>query len=143
MTRAIPEYSKDFSRANSRLIAGDPEAQNLYWLSHGTGPHPDPHFTSLVRRTLQFVITTGQIDLIDAIPASGKVRGLMRLPPPQAVLRLKSLQHLADLPLYAAYSGWLDTIQERAWLYREPAHPTLDRPVTDFAQALKVIDLVK
>ena len=105
------------------LLQQDKEAWNLAWLSHPVeaGPHRDPHFSSLVRRTLQTVIATGGIDLIDAYPDNAKVRGYLRLLPAQAVLRITQMKYLEDTPLYAAYgAGWVDTMLARSRLYREP-----------------------
>lgn len=128
------------------LLGGDPEAQNLAWLSHdlSKGPHPDPNFTTLVRRTLQTVMKTGQIDLVEAFPVHLKVRWLLRLPPAQAVARLQAIPALPTLPLSVAYGpGWLETVKARARLYREPFDLMLDAPVNDLTQALAVIDASK
>ena len=48
-----PQPAASYSSGNSGILAGDPEAWNLAWLSHGETFHPDPHFTTLVRRTVQ------------------------------------------------------------------------------------------
>lgn len=127
------------------LISGDPEAWNLAWLSHDfkKGPHPDANFTTLVRRTLQFVLKTGGIDLIDAVPTSLKVRGLLRLLPAQAVKRIAGMEHLIDTPMFSAYgAAWLEVMHERARLYREPEGP-LDMSLSDLTQAQAVINALK
>lgn len=135
-----PQPAASYSLGNSGILAGDPEAWNLAWLSHGETFHPDPHFTTLVRRTLQFVLKTGGIDLIDQVPAAEKVRGLMRFTPPQAVGKLLQAQYLTDMPLYAAYGmTWTNMMVARARLYTEPEHIMLDRPVIDLTQARMVI----
>lgn len=133
-----------YAAGKTGLLAGDLDAWNLAWLSHGETFHPDPHFTSLVRRTLQFVIKTGGIDLIDQLPAIAKVRGLMRFAPAHVVKKLLEAQHLSDMPLYAAYgTTWTDTMIRRARLYREPRHVVLDKPIRDLTKALVVIDACK
>lgn len=135
-----PQPAASYSSGNSGILAGDPEAWNLAWLSHGETFHPDPHFTTVVRRTLQFVLETGGIDLIDQVPTIAKVRGLMRFTPPQAVGELLQARYLTDMPLYATYGRtWINTIVARARLYREPEHMVLDMPVTDLTQARVVI----
>ncbi|HQS31908.1 MAG: hypothetical protein B7Y03_00610 [Polaromonas sp. 24-62-144] len=136
-----PQPAESYSSGNSGILAGDPEAWNLAWVSHGETFHPDPHFTTLVRRTLQFVLETGGIDLIDQVPTIAKVRGLMRLTAPQAVGKLLQARYLTDMPLYSAYGmTWINSMVARARLYREPEHIMLDRPVTDLTQARVVIE---
>ena len=124
------------------LLAGDTEAWNLAWLSHPVekGPHPDPQFSTLVRRTLQMVVANGKVDLIDAHPDKAKVRGYLRLLPAQAVLKITAMEHLVDTPLFAAYgTSWTDTMQTRARLYREPHDLTLDTFPPDYTQAMIAI----
>lgn len=126
------------------LLANDVDAWNLAWLSHGVTFHPDPRFTALVRRTLQFVLVTGGIDLIDRVPITDKVRGLMRFAPAHVVKKILEAEHLADMPLYAAYgSTWVETMTKRARLYREPRHAILDKPIKDLTKAIKVIESCK
>lgn len=140
--RYSPHAAPNYAIGQSLLLKTDPEAWNLAWLSYDVrnGPHPDPHFTTLVRRTLQVVLATGSIDLISRYPDNDTVRGLLKLPPPQAVARLQTCSHFLDLPLFAAYGAqWVTTINERSRLYREPEHPSLDRPVTDFTEAIAAL----
>lgn len=130
----------------SALLGDQPEALNLVWLSHDSsaGPHPDPNFTTLVRRTLQFVVASGQIDLVGAFPDNVRVSGLMRLLPAQAVLRLRTLPLLMDLPLYCAYGDlWVETITRRSHLYHGPYDPVHDFPVNDTSQALGVLTALR
>jgi hypothetical protein len=93
--------------ATSALLKDDPEAWNLAYLSHNyEGPRCllDPFFTTHVRRTLQFVIRTGETDLVGDREHE-TVRPILRLPP----LSAKSL------PLYQAYGKtWIEIIQRRA-----------------------------
>lgn len=136
----------NYSWGKVGLLAGDAEAWNLAWLSHPVdrSPHPDPNFSTLIRRTLQFVVATGKIDLIDAHPDNAKVRGFLRRPAAQAVLKITTMEHLIDTPLFAAYgSSWTDTLRERSRLYREPFDLVLDRVPASLTQALAVIDRCK
>ncbi len=129
---------------DSAVLSADAEAWNLAWLSYpcveDIGGLHDPLFTTHVRRTLQKVLATGELDLIDALPAAAKVHGLLRLPPPAAALRLAEMAWRMDLALYRAYGeAWLECLEQRARAYREPHHPLLDAPVRSTAQALLAI----
>ena len=85
--RYSPKVADSYPSVKGSLLSGDPEAWNLAWLSHdfGKGPHFDSHFSTLIRRTLQFALKSGGIDLLDIVPTALKVRGLLRLPPAQAI----------------------------------------------------------
>jgi hypothetical protein len=144
--RYSPQAPASYGWGPAGMLAGDPEAWNLAWLSHPVewGPHPDPNFSTLIRRTLQFVIDDGVIDLIDAYSDSEKVRGFLRMPAAQAVLKITSMAHLVDTPLFSAYgSSWTDTLALRSRQYRAPYHSEYDHPALDLTQALAVIDLCK
>lgn len=149
MSIALISYSSRPSRNESgwsELLGEDVEACNLAWLCHDShkGHHRDPRFTVLVRRTLQFVIASGKIDLIDAYPAEAKVRGLLRMSPAQAVLKFSQMALIRDLPLYAAYGeAWLDIMRARSRLYREPHDQVLDVELGDFTQANNAISICK
>lgn len=136
--RYSPNPPTSYGWGKVGLLAGDTEAWNLAWLSHPveSGPHPDPQFSTLIRRTLQMVVTNGKVDLIDAYPDKAKVRGYLRLLPAQAVQRLVAMEHLVDTPLFAAYgTAWTDTLLARSKLYREPFDLAHDRAVSDLTGA--------
>lgn len=103
--------------ATSALLKDDPEAWNLAYLSHNyEGPRCllDPFFTTHVRRTLQFVIRTGETDLVGDREHE-TVRPILRLPPLQAVKSVLRIERLKSLPLYQAYGKtWIEIIQRRA-----------------------------
>lgn len=140
--RYSPSPPASYGWGKVGLLAGDTEAWNLAWLSHlvEKGPHPDPQFSTLVRRTLQMVVANGKVDLVDAHSDKAKVRGYLRLLPAQAVLKITAMEHLVDTPLFAAYgTSWTDTLRERSRLYREPHDLVHDRAVTEFPDAQALI----
>jgi hypothetical protein len=130
--RPLAEYREDVSLqqigapdsaivvgpAGSALLRGDTEAWNLAYLSHDFDTqlmYPDPQFTTHVRRTTQFVISSGSLDLAEEVPDRAKVRSLLRLPPLAAARAIVALPRVKQLPLYQAYGqGWLDTLMRRA-----------------------------
>ena len=96
--------------------------------------HPDPHFSSYVRRTLQYVLLTGETDLAGIVPSHLTVRGFFRFPPPKAVLKLLAMKKRESLPLFKAYgAAWLVLAEQRSHLWQEPYDPVLDAPVTEFS----------
>lgn len=130
----------------SALLKDDVEAQNLAWLSFdaGLGHHPDPNFTTLVRRSTQFVMASAFIDLTDSHAAHLKLRSLLRQPPAQAVLNITKLEHLVSIPLFRAYgTAWLETIKNRSRLYREPHSEQYDKALLDLAAAQAAIQSCK
>ncbi len=144
--RYSPHPPQAYGWGKGGITQGDPEAWNLAWLSHDLTkqPMPAPNFSTLIRRTLEFVLASGRIDLTDSYPASEKVRGFLQMPPAQAVQKILTMEHLIDTPMFAAYgSNWTDTLLERSRLYREPLDPVLDRTVPDLTQALAIIDHCK
>lgn len=108
--------------AGSRLLANDPEAQNLAWLLLRSGhPYPpDAQFTVHVRRSLQMDVSTGRLDLTNTIDEGMTIRPLLRLPPPAAVAAITHLHSFMDLPVVQAYPGWAFlTMTERARMWRD------------------------
>jgi len=130
----------------SQVLKGDPQAWNLAWLSFDVDAHkhhPDPNFTVLVRRTLDFCFLTRQIDLTGSVPPQLKVRGLFSLPPPRAVMRVCSMRDASLLPLFQAYgNAWLDTIYQRSYLWRAPYDCIHDAPVTDTTEAAALLEAI-
>ena len=150
MTLRYSPHPIDFyGTANqSRILQEDPAAWNLAYLSwdfDSPKVWPDPQFSTHVRRTLQFVVESGKLDLIDEVPASLTVRGFLMRPAPMAVRLLLRMSRVAELPLAKAYGAtWIATIQERSHKYREPFDMLLDFPVgARLAQAAEVIRRVK
>lgn len=108
--------------AQSPFFANDPEAWNLAYLSHDFDAllcHPDPHFSTHVRRTIQVVIETGLPDLTDLASPQNCIRGQLRQPASVAagfILDRLPPASRDQLPLFKAYGrDWLNTIELRAW----------------------------
>lgn len=142
--RYSPEALERYPVASrSMLLAGDPLAWNLAWLSwdwENYPVHPDPAFTGHVHRTMQFVIEDGVIDVARLYPDNAKVGAFMTLPPPSAALKLLALELRESVPLYRAYGAvWLETVMARSHLYREPHDDSLDQQVIDTQQALTLL----
>lgn len=113
----LPDETVSFGPGESPLLKDEPEAWNLAFLSfwyETESNHPDPSFTTRVRRTLQFLPRTGETDLAGLSPEE-TVRPLLRLPALQAVRALQALPRFKQLPLYQAYGEpWREVIQRRA-----------------------------
>lgn len=126
-----------------KFLTDDPVAWDLAYLSwdfEACKEPPDAQFSTVVRRTLQFVTASGRIDLANTQPPNLTVRGLMRHPAPRAVKLILDLHRLPELPLFQAYSTrWLDTFQTRSHLYREPHDKDFDFDVNVLTQATEVI----
>lgn len=119
--------------AASLFLSKDQAAWSLAFLSHPyeTSPeHPDPQFTTRIRRTLQLVLSTGEIDLAGIVHSGNCVRHWLQMPAPWVVDKMRRERRL---PLFLAYGQtWLDTIERRAWLC-QPAEP--DDKVVDMTLA--------
>lgn len=136
----IEDYSKvsangiHFGPAGSKLLGSSPEAWNLAWLSHPYETrmdHPDPQFTVHVRRTTQYVLATGELDLAGSQPARYCIKGWLSLPAPKAVHLIATFPARHELPLFKAYGpDWLRMIYQRSWLCQPPASVEHD-PLTD------------
>lgn len=129
---------KTFSSFASSLILNDDEAAwNLAYLSYDfekLRSHPDPHFSTHVRRTLQHVLLTGETDLAGKVPAHLTVRGFFRFPPPKAMFQLLAMKRREALPLFKAYgTGWLVLAEQRSHLWQEPYDSALDALVTELS----------
>jgi hypothetical protein len=127
-----------------KLLVEDEVTWNLAYLSwdfEAKKGIPDAHFSVHCHRTLQFVVETGEFDLIAAVPNKYKVRGLMSCLPPQAAYRIANLSRVEELPLFRAYGQtWLDTLHARSRLYRELHDVEFDFEIKSLVQALNVIE---
>lgn len=135
------KYESAEPKFQSAVLTTDAE-KNLLWLSlvDGQSSFKDPNFTTLVRRTTQFVVSTGEIDLINGYPNTSKVSDFLLRPPAAAVKAIVSMRFIRDLPLYTAYGDtWLATIEARARTWREPHDINLDSPITDYSLGQAVI----
>lgn len=106
--------------AASAFLRQDAEAWNLAFLSHpyeDEGDPSDPHFTVNIRRTLQYILTSGSIDLANVMDSRRCLRHWLQYPAPQAVKLILDLGgRLVKLPMYRAYGpSWVETIQRRSW----------------------------
>lgn len=129
--------------AGSSLLTSDEAAWNLAYLSWDIEHHPlwpDPHFSTHVRRSIQFVLATGRSDITGTTEDRYTVRGFMTRPAPEAVAKIAGMVHLKQLPLFLAYGEkWLDTLQARARNYREAHDDSFDFAVPDCSAALALI----
>jgi hypothetical protein len=94
-----------------------------------------------VRRTTQTLLDGSGVDLTEAIPLSGRVASLLRVPAPRFVFLIQKFTHLKSLPMYAAYGEeWLATIEERSHICCvddwEP------ETIADLSQANSVLALI-
>lgn len=129
-----------------KFLVEDPQAWDLAYLSwpFESGMLPDPHFGVNCRRTLQFVMGTGKLDIASQLPTSLTLRSLMKGPAPQAVKLILSLKRLKETPMYLAYGEpWAETLMKRSRLYREPYDAEYDFEVKSVANAAEVIAKVK
>lgn len=129
--------------STSGFLKDDQEAWNLAYLSWDFDKRktwPDPHFSTHVRRTLQFVIDTGALDLTGEISSGKKVRGFLRGPAPAAAYKLTHLPRVKELPLYLVYGEkWLERVNDRARQYREPHDERFDFAIEDVSIGLEII----
>ena len=119
----------DAGPGHAVFLRDDPEAWNLAFLSHPYEKQPenlDGQFTVNVRRTVNTVIATGEVDVLGKLPARLTVRRFLQGPPQDFIHAVESLQCLQAgkmvalldrLPMYQAYGDeWLETMRERAGL---------------------------
>lgn len=126
--------------ASSAALRSSPEVWNLAWLSYAPehGSKFNAYFSSMAVQTCRSWLLNGSHDILDTAPASFKVVGLMRLPPPAALKRLSEAPGLKELALYKLLgSDWLRVMELRAFEYREPHDPRFDSliPSLHLAQA--------
>lgn len=133
-----------YGPASSGLLEA-PEAWNLAFLSNDFENrlhHPDPYFTTNVRRTTQTLLDGTGVDLTASVPQSELVASMLRLPAPRFVFLIHKFAHLKSLPMYTAYGDeWLATIEERSHLCCVDDWEPED--ITDMAQAQAVLALLK
>jgi hypothetical protein len=132
-----------YGPASSSLLEAT-EAWNLAFLSNDFENrlhHPDPYFTTNVRRTTQTLLDGSGIDLTESFPLSQRVASLLRLPAPRFVYLIHKFAHLKSLPMYTAYGEeWLATIEERSHLcYVDDWEP---ETIADLSQANSVLALI-
>lgn len=111
------------------------ESWNLAYLSfnyESQRDHPDPQFSTNVRRTAQWKMDGSGPDLT-GMSRQKTVASLLRLPAPRFVYLINKHPLLEALPLYKAYGqAWLQTISERSWLCKTedyvppPVHSVLE-----------------
>lgn len=123
-TRYSPKPISDYGMsAGSNLLSSDISAWNLAYLSwdmENKPMWPDPHFSTHVRRTIQFVIAEGRSDVTGQTPDDESVRGYFLLPAPRAVHLVQRMVHFKNLPMYKNYGEvWRQTIIERSYRYRD------------------------
>jgi hypothetical protein len=124
------------------MLREDPAAWDLAWLSWDfeSDRLPDMHFSVNIRRTLQFVIRDGGLDMTGDLPDHLKVRGLMKYTAPRAVKLILDMPNAHKTHMFLAYgTDWLQTLQARSHLYRAPYDKAYDFDVEDLTQATEVI----
>lgn len=133
--------------SSSSVFKNDQEAWNLAYLSwdfEKCRTWPDPNFSTHVRRTLQFVIATGALDLTADVNTDRKVRGFLCAPAPAAAYQITNMRRVKELPLYQAYGEkWLTRVNARARNYREPYDELFDFAIDDVSISLEVIRTCK
>lgn len=129
--------------SRSLILNADAQAWNLAYLSYDFEAHvyhPDPHFAVHVRRTLQFVLMTGELDLSGNVPMNLTVRGLLTRPAPYAARQILRMKRHRELALHQAYgSRWLVTLDERSHKFVAPYDPAYDAPVVNVDLALQAL----
>lgn len=142
---AIESYGAPTSSSN--FLKDDHAAWNLAYLSWDFDKcktWPDPNFSTHVRRTLQFVIATGGLDLTDDVNVYKKVRCFLLGPAPAAAYQINNMQRVTELPLYLAYGeAWLARVNARARNYREPHDERFDCAIDDLSMSCEVIRACK
>ena len=130
--------------ATSRLL-DTTQAWNLAFLSFDFDAHldhPDPQFTTLVRRTLQTKLDGSGCDLAIGSPFEAAVGSWLVLPAPRFSYLVKQHRVLVDLPLYQAYGHqWLKTIEERSRICNAEAIPQND-DVSDLTVAKQFLSRI-
>lgn len=134
-----------YGPATSRLL-DTPETWNLAYLSHdfeSQRSHPDPGFTTFVRKTVQARLDgTGP----DSRPDAHNIVGtLLQLPAPRFVHLIRHHSVLPKLPMFLAYGqGWLETMDRRSricmadgYTFREPLPHEAEEIHRQFLAAIK------
>lgn len=147
-TRYSPEPIGSYRFASLyKFLVEDPAAWDLAYLSwdfEAARKPPDANFSVSVRRTLQFDLVAGKLDLTGEAPPSHTIRGLLQHPPPRAVKLITEHPKLRELQLFKAYGTiWLETLLKRSHLYREPHNKDYDFEVHVLTQATEVIAKIR
>jgi len=147
-TRYSPEPIGSYRFAQLfRFLVEDPVAWDLAYLSwdfEAAEAPPDANFSTHVRRTLQYSLATGRLDLTGETPPSHTVRGMLRHPAPRAVKLLIEHRLVRELPLFQAYGpDWLRILEVRSHTYREPHDKDFDFEINVLTQAAEVIAKVR
>lgn len=79
---SVMNYESAEPKFQSAILTTDAE-KNLLWLSLASGQSffKDPNFTTRVRRSTQFVVSTGEIDLVNKYSDIFKVSDFLLRPP--------------------------------------------------------------
>lgn len=135
-----------YGPATSTLLDSD-ATWNLAFLSHDfnkTIDHPDPNFTTHVRRTVQTKLDSSGLG-IGEDPAT-LVASLLALPAPRFVYLIKKHKVLRALPLYQTYGQeWLDAIEGRSWLCMVESESTVAQypDIQNLEQAQELIERIR
>lgn len=122
--KPINEYKQLYSGrvygpATSVLLS-QAESWNLAYLSHDYDRnlcHPDPYFSTNVRRTVQSRLDGSGPDLVGEYQPGELVQGMLKLIAPRFVYLIRRSPILETLPMYLAYGpAWVDLIDQRARL---------------------------
>ncbi len=148
MTRYSPNPIDAYPRAAPyAMLRDDPVAWDLAWLSWDFENHarpPDVQLSVNIRRTLQFVIRDGSLDLTGELPDGLKVRGFMRHAAPYAVKLIIDMPLVKETQMYRMYGeAWLSALEARSHLYREPYDKAYDFEVGALTQATEVIAKIR
>lgn len=143
MTRRAITYGPATSSALDTV-----ERWNLAFLSFDFDAaleHPDPNFTTHVRRSTQTRLDGSGLDICSPL-ADGLVLGcLLRLPAPRFVYLLRQSPALPHLPLYQAYGdAWLDLIEQRCRICQTEDDDASGADITtDLVEAQAILERVR
>jgi hypothetical protein len=122
--KPIEEYrqvigGKVYGPAMSTLLSQS-QAWNLAYLSFDFDSHlhhPDPYFSTNVRRTIQSRLDGSGLDLAGLHQPAELVQSMLDLIAPRFVYLIRRSPILESLPMYLAYGpSWVDLIDQRARL---------------------------
>jgi hypothetical protein len=122
--KPIEEYKqvingRVYGPASSAILC-EHQAWNLAYLSHDFDScfsHPDPYFSTNVRRTVQSRLDGFGPDIIGEHQPEELVQAMLNLIAPRFVYLIRRSPILESLPMYLAYGpSWVDLIDHRARL---------------------------
>lgn len=145
--RYSPNNAADYPGAVGMVVRTD-EAWNLAFLSHdySKGRPMDPNFGVHVNHTLKVRMDTLELDLTLDHTSHLTLALWLRQPAPMfaRVLQHLPVQALRALPLYQAQGPkWLDMVQRRSRLYREPFDPVHDAELIHQTEAEEIIQRIR